>query len=265
MNRSFERMASLTMNRQQPENNWIKPVYTTLVDELNAEKQFQDHVFFHVHQKLEEFKAYINHLNLQSQIQTNLQAYIDRMPLMIQYQHFKTELHNPTYSALPLNILRYILNSPDFLSITQSIYDLSQFYLLLHQTYGLLVEREEFMTISLEELHQRGQEHYRQSAHLFGGQRNNNHKSIIDSGIKAVNNYHKFTDGLIRPGACDATQRFTQISFETPVSHLVTTGNHDDSNIIMRILRYETSSTSFDLVRSKLLFLAFSSIITMGF
>ena len=46
-----------------------------------------------------------------------------------------------------------------------------------------------------------------------------------------------FADGLIRPGACDETQRFKTITFETPVNYLVTNDNYDEGDIVMRILR----------------------------
>lgn len=237
MNRSFERMTHLILHHQQAENNWIKPVYKSVDEELKAEKEYQSRVFFHIHGQLEAFKAYINHLTLQSQIQNHLQQYITQIPMMIHYQHFKTELNNPNNSTLSLNSLRYVLNSSDFLSITRFIYDLSQFYLLIHQTYSLLIERAEFESITLEELHQRGQNYRRDANHLLDGQRNTSHMAIIQNGINAVNAYHAFTDGLIRPGACDATQRFSTVSLQTPVHYLVTTGNHDDGNIIMRVLR----------------------------
>ncbi|CAF3898746.1 unnamed protein product, partial [Rotaria sp. Silwood1] len=98
-------MAYLTLRQQQ----WIKPVYTTYNDQLNAEDQYQQHVFYFILQKLPEYKAQINQLSLQSEIQANLQIYIDQMPISINYEHFKTELHNPKSSSLSLNILRRIL------------------------------------------------------------------------------------------------------------------------------------------------------------
>jgi methionyl-tRNA synthetase len=67
---------------------------------------------------------------------------------------------------------------------------------------------------------------------------NNKHFSIIENGIKAVNIYHKFSNGRIQPGACDETQRFITISIDTSISYLITTDNHDEGDIIMRILRY---------------------------
>ncbi|CAF5015880.1 unnamed protein product, partial [Rotaria magnacalcarata] len=77
---------------------------------MKAEEEYQNHVFYFVHGKLAEYKAYINHLNLQSQIQTNLQNFITQMPIAIKFLHFQTELHNPIHSALPLKILRHVLD-----------------------------------------------------------------------------------------------------------------------------------------------------------
>jgi hypothetical protein len=238
LNRCFEQMAFLTINHQQAQNLWIKPVFSTLNDELKAEQEYQNQVFYFIHQKLAEHKAYVNQLNLQSQIQTNLQNFITEMPINIQFLHFKTELHNPIHSQLPLKILRHVLDSTDFLKITKWIYDLSQFYLLLHQTYTQLIERDEFHVVTLEELYQRGQKHSNDLRQFQHQNRNNNYSLIIDNGILAVNAYHQFIDGLIRPGACDQTQRFTKIARETPIHYLVTTANHDEGDIIMRILRY---------------------------
>jgi len=169
-------------------------------------------------------------------MQKNLQDYVSQMPVLIQFIDFKTELCNPKNSQLSLNILRTILDSFDFLKMTHLIYDLSQFYLLLHQTYTQLIEREEFSVIILQELYQRGEKNFTQSNF---SQQNNQHLLIIKNGIKAVNTYHKFTDGLIRPGTCDETQRFTTILIDTPIHYLVTTENHDEGDIIMRILRYK--------------------------
>ncbi len=237
LNRCFEQMAFLTINHQQAENSWIKPVFNTINDQLKAEQEYQNQVFYFVHQKMAEHKAYVNQLNLQSQIQTNLQNFITQMPIIPQFIDFKTELHNPIHAQLPLKILRYVLDSTDFLKITKWIYDLSQFYLLLHQTYSQLVERDEFHNITLNELYNRGQKH--SNEHIFQHHnRNNNYSLIIDNGIQAVNAYHEFADGLIRPGVCDRTQRFIKITRETSIHYLVTTPNSDEGNIVMRILRY---------------------------
>ncbi|CAF4719416.1 unnamed protein product, partial [Rotaria sp. Silwood1] len=236
LNRCFEQMALLTINHQQAENSWIKPIFHTLNDELKAEEAYQNQIFYFVHEKLAEYKAYVNRLNLQSQIQTNLQDFINQMPITVQYLHFKTELHNPIHSELPLKILRNVLDSTDFLKITKWIYNLSQFYLLLHQTYTQLIEQDEFHKITLEELYNRGQKHYNQPHNFQYYHRNNDYSLIIDKGIEAVNTYHSFTDGLIRPGACDQTQRFTKITRDTPIHYLVTTANYDEGDIVMRIL-----------------------------
>jgi hypothetical protein len=173
------------------------------------------------------------------------------MPILIQFIHFKTELCNPKNSQFSLNILRNILDSFDFLKITHFIYDLSQFYLLLHQTYTQLIEREEFSVVTLKELYERGQKHHENSNRLTYPDQNNQQLLIIENGIKAVNAYHKFADGLIRPGACDETQRFTTISIDTPIHYLVTTENHDEGDIIMRILRYDLTGRKNDVHQLK--------------
>ncbi|CAF1278996.1 unnamed protein product [Rotaria sp. Silwood1] len=234
-NRCFERMAFLTCDQLQ--NSWIKPIYTTLVDVLKAEQEYQNQIFYPVYQTLAEHKKYVNSLQLESQLQTNLQDYITRMPIIIRFLHFKTELGNPNHSKMPLNILRNFLNSTDFLKMTKIIYDLSQFYILLHYTYAQLIERDEFSEITLRVLYERGQKRFNTTYNFDNRNECNNHMLIIENGIKAVNLYHKFTDGLIQPGACDATQRFFTIGHDTLVSYLVTTGNNDEGDIIMRILR----------------------------
>ena len=238
LNRCFEQMAFLTINHHQPENTWIKPLLNTVNEQLKAEEQYQNHVFYFVHQKLAQYKGYINQLNLQSQIQTKLQEFITEMPIILQFKHFQTELHNPIHSQLPMKILRHVLDSTDFLKITNWIYALSQFYLLLHQTYTQLIEKDEFHKITLNELCNRGEQHSDRHDHFYQQRnRNSNHSLIIDHGIQAVNAYHGFADGLIRPGVCDRTQRFSTISRETPIHYLVTTNNTDEGNIVMRILR----------------------------
>ncbi|CAF1248253.1 unnamed protein product [Adineta steineri] len=235
LNRCFEQMAFLTLNHQQPENSWIKPIYNTINDQLKAEEEFQNKIFYFIHQKLAECKTYVNQIDLQSQIQKRLQDFITKMPIQIQFRHFKTELHNPINSQLPLKVLRHVLDSTDFLKFMKWIYNLSQFYLLLHQTYTQLIERDEFLNVTLNELYERGQKHSNNRQYFQN--RNNNYSIVIDRGIEAVNAYHQFTDGLIRPGACDQTQRFTKITRDTPIHYLVTTGNFDEGDIIMRILR----------------------------
>ncbi|CAF1222260.1 unnamed protein product [Adineta steineri] len=232
LNHCFEQMAFLTQNT----NSWIKPVYTTLHDQVKAEEKYQNEVFYFVYEKLAEYKTYINQLNLKSQIQTNLQSFIDQMPLIIQFTHFKTELHRQIHSKSSLKILRHILDSMEFLKKTKLIYDLSQFYLLLHQTYTQLIDQNEFLTITLQQLYDRGEKHYNHSQYQQNQNESKNHRLIIQNGIDAVNMYHQFADGLIRPGACDETQRFTTITFDTPVNYLVTNENYDEGDIIRRIL-----------------------------
>ncbi|CAF3288496.1 unnamed protein product [Rotaria sp. Silwood2] len=212
--------------------HWIKPVYTAYNDQLNAEDQYQQHVFYFILQKLPEYKAQINQLSLQSEIQANLQVYIDQMPIAVNYEHFKTELYNPKNSSLSLNILRRFLSATGFLEMTRAIYDLSQFYLLLHQTYSLLIERDKFIETTLEDLSKCAE----QNSNIVDQRLRAQHHSIIKNGIEAVNLYHKFADGLIQPGACDETQRFDQVSSQTPIHYLVTNENPDEGDIVMRIL-----------------------------
>ena len=242
LTRCCEQMARLTLE-QQP---WIKPVYRTLEEKYQAEQDFNSQIFQFVERKLPDYKTYINQINLQSQVQQTLQDFIDRMPLIIDYQHFLKELNRLNTVEFNPQVLKHILNSFEFLSITNSIYDLSQFYLLLHQTYTQLIERDEFTEITLKTLYERGQQYFNHSQYQ---NENKTHRTIIDNGIKAVNEYHSFADGLIRPGACDETQRFYKISDETPVNYLVTTENHDEGDIIMRILRLVKS-----ISRSKISF-----------
>lgn len=238
LNRCFEKVAFLTVNHKKEEDTWIKPFYEKLTDQYNAEKVFLSEIFYPVSKQLSEHKCYINSLILKTQLQMNLQGFIDQTPVNIQFSHFEMELNNPIHSQLPMNVLRHTLNSRDLLRKTKLIYDLSQFYILLHHTYTKLIERERFSEATLEELYERGEKHYKNihQTQLFN--ENKPHLSIINAGIKAVNAYHKFADGLIRPGACDETQRFYPIAMDTPISYLVTTENYDEGNIIMRILRY---------------------------
>jgi len=221
-------MAFLT----QKQYSWIKPIYIDMNEKLIAEQEYKDKVFYFVHNNLAEYKMYINELNPPSEIRISLQNFIDEMPIIVQFTHFKTELYRLKNSELSPKILQHIFKSFEFLKITKLIYYLSQFYLLLHQTYTQLIERNEFIKITLKELYDRGQKHYQQYQN-----ENKTHRSIIDNGIEAVNTYHQFADGLIRPGACNETQRFLKISFDTPVHYLVTNENHDEGDIIMRILR----------------------------
>ena len=119
------------------------------------------------------------------------------------------------------------------LNITELIYDLGKFYLLLHRTYGKLIEVQEFFSVTLRELHDRAAKRLRYSDF----QRHDHNRAIIEKGITAVRRYHQFSTGLIRPGACNETQRFTPIEWDTPVHYLVTNDNPDEGNIILRILR----------------------------
>ncbi|CAF2108222.1 unnamed protein product [Rotaria magnacalcarata] len=233
LTRCFEQMAFLTKN----ENSWIKSVYATNDDEIKAEQEYKNKVFYFVYNNLVEHRAYVSQLNLQSQIQMNLQNFIDRMPIVIQFTHFKTELNRLTDSEMCLKILQHTLTSLPFLKITKLIYHLSQFYLLLHQTYAKLIERDEFLTITLQQLYDRGQIYYNNSHQQQYQNEDKTHRSTIENGIEAVNSYHQFSDGYIRPGACDQTQRFSTIEWETPVNYLVTNENYDEGDIIMRIIR----------------------------
>ncbi|CAF1275007.1 unnamed protein product [Didymodactylos carnosus] len=236
LTRCFEQIALLTINDQEEEESWIKPMYEKVDDKLHAEKQYQNKIFYPILQQLTDHKSYVSDLNVQSQLQINLQDFTSRMPINIQFLHFKTELNNPIHLQLPLNILRRILNSTDFLKMTKYIHDLSQFYVLLHQTYTKLIEQDQFSEVTLKQLYDRGQKYYKNISEVHLLNENKTHRSIIKSGIEAVNAYHQFADGLIRPGACDEMQRFTSITYDTPVSYLVTTDNHDEGDIVMRIL-----------------------------
>ena len=148
-----------------------------------------------MHQALADHRKLVNSLNLQSQIQKALQDYTSEMPILIEFQHFKTELCNPKYAALPLTVLRRLLDSFDFLKITQFIYDLSQFHLLVNRTYTQLIEQEEFLIVTLDDLFERGQ---RQTHRFPQANQRDKHLAIINRGIEAVNAYHDFADGLIR-------------------------------------------------------------------
>ncbi len=238
LNRCFEKMAFLTINYHKEEGSWIKPYYKELADEHNAEKEYQDRIFYPVLKQLPDHQSYINDLYLRTQLQTNLQDFISQMPINIQFLHFKTELNNPIHLHMSLNILRDTLNSPDFFKMTKYIYDLSKFYVLLHQTYTKLIERDQFSEMTLQSLYERGEKHYKNTHRVSLLKENTPRQTIIDNAIEAVNAYHEFSDGLIRPGACDRTQRFASITKDTPVSYLVTTENHDEGDIVMRILRY---------------------------
>ena len=225
-NRCFELFAHQTHQLEQ--NLWIQPIYITVNEEREAEKEFQKKIFYPTYQKLVGYKQIINLLQSKTEVQTKLQNYITQMPLLIEMIHFKTELSNPEAFKLPLLILRRLFDSFEFLKMTRLIYPLTQFHILLHRTFTQLIEQQEFLKVSLEELYKRA---------CQSSNHQNKYKTIIEKGIEAVNTYHQFTDGHIRPGACDLTQRFETVSMKTEVNYLVETDNHEDGNIIMRILR----------------------------
>ena len=237
LNRCFEQMAFLTINHQQEENYWIKPLFKNVNEQFKAEELFQKNVFFFVFNKLGQYKNDINQFNFQSEIQRKLQDFVNEMPMIVQFKHFQTELSNPIHQQVSMKILRYVLDSTDFLKMLHWIYALGQFYVLLHQTYSQLVEKEEFLKVTLNELYERGVKHSNENNLYRQGNANKTHLVIIENGIKTVNAYHHFTDGLIRPDVCDRTERFSAISFDTSIHYLVTTSNRDEGNIVMRILR----------------------------
>ncbi|CAF3824124.1 unnamed protein product, partial [Rotaria sp. Silwood1] len=230
-NRCFELFAQFSCHLD--ENSWIKPIYKTIDEKLEAEKEFQNKIFYSTHKKLADYKQIINIIQSQSPLQIKLHEYTTQMPIQIEFIHFKTELCNPEWSQLSLTILRRLLDSFDFLKITRYIYALSQFHILLHRTFTQLIEQEEFLTITLKQLYERA---HSISNRFRQKNQENNYYTIIENGIEAVNTYHKFTDGLIQPGACNTTQHFQSISMETPVNYLVETDNYDEGDIIMRIL-----------------------------
>ena len=43
-------MAFLTINYEQNENRWIKPIFNTINDQLKAEEQFQNQIFYFIYQ-----------------------------------------------------------------------------------------------------------------------------------------------------------------------------------------------------------------------
>lgn len=232
LTRSFEQLACLSQNRT--ENSWIKSVFQTHAEQRAAEEAFQQHVYYTVCTKLGEYSKIVYDLQSKTQAIRNLHDYISKIPITIGFEHFQTELCNPKYSALPLTILKRFFDSFDDLSLTKYIYDLSRFYLLLHRTYARLIEKDKFSTISLKELYERSQKHFR---YLGSINQADQHLSIIEKGISAVNSYHKAVGGQIRPGACDVSKTFEPIAFETPVSYLVQNEDPDEGDIIMRILR----------------------------
>ncbi|CAF1064818.1 unnamed protein product [Adineta steineri] len=233
LNCCFERMAYLTV---LPENSWIKPVYRDFSSKVQAELSYQNEVFYNVHDHFAEYKTYVDRLQLQSQIQFDLQQYTSQIPLIIQESHFKTEIHNPKNAQLCLRILQQFMDSTESFSITKHVYELSRFYLLLHQTYAHLIEREQISEITLKVLHDRAKEHLNNYTCWHRRNEARNHMDIIIQGIEAVNAYHTYTNGLIRPGPCDITQHFTKITLDTPVHYLITSENPDEGDLIMRIL-----------------------------
>ena len=234
LTRCFERLATLTVRK----HGWIEPVYRTLDAQLAAEEAYQNDVFYFVLNQLPKDNAAINQLSLQSQIQIHLQQFTDQLPIVVQFRDFQTELHRPRQqSTVSLRVLRQILESFEILKMTHLIYDLGRFYVLLHQTYTQLIESTEFVGITLHELFERAEKHSHQLGELRDQNRKEDHQTIIEQGIEAVNHYHRFSGGLIQPGACHETQRFTTITFDTPVHYLVTSANPDEGDIIRRILR----------------------------
>lgn len=227
----FERLAALS--RQPQQNPWIKPVFNSHAEQSSAEKGFQDEIFYPMTKNVAEVVKFIVQTNMKSQIPRNLLEYVAQSPIFIEFQHFRRELCNPNYSTMPLTILKRVMDSFDYLRMTHCIYDLGRFHYLLHQTFSKLIEENELLTISLKELYERSQKNRYVSQRLGTSEQ---HLSIIHKGIEALNEYHKFADGLIRPGACDLTRRFDPISIDTPVSYLVDTGRSDEGNIIMRII-----------------------------
>ena len=231
LTRCFERMASLTIDG----NEWIRPVYEVFLDKVTAEELFQTDVFYYVLDQLPDDRTDINKRILPCEIQRHLQQFTEQMPIMLNWQHFQTAFHRlDTQSSTSLELLRFIFDSLEVLKRTKYITDLARFYILLHQTYTQLISENEFHEITLEELQTRAQN---RSQNSYNNNEQNDHYTIIDKGIKAVNSYHEYTQGLIKPGACNQSQQFKKVSMDTPVNYLLTTNNDDEGNIIMRILR----------------------------
>ncbi|CAM2729399.1 unnamed protein product [Rotaria socialis] len=230
-NRCFELFAQHT--RQLDRNPWIKPLYKTNIEKLEAEKEFRNKIFYPTNNKMADYKQIINNLQSQSEPQTRLLDYVAKMSIIIEVIHFKTELCNPESSQLPLTILRRLLDSFEFLKMIRYIYALSQFHVLIHRTFTRLIEQNEFHTITLKELYERASQ---LSNRLRQPNQQDKYYKIIEKGIEAVNTYHSFANGQIRPGACDITQHFEPISMDTPISYLVETDSYDEGDIIMRIL-----------------------------
>ncbi|CAF3231564.1 unnamed protein product [Rotaria sp. Silwood2] len=230
-NHCFELFAQHT--RQLDQNPWIKPLYKSNTEKLEAEKEFQNKIFYPTNKKLADYKQIINTLQSQSEPQTKLLDYASKMSIIIEVINFKMELCNPESSRLPSIILRRLLDSFEFLKMTRYIYALSQFHVLIHRTFTRLIEQNEFHTITLKELYERA---YQSLNRLRRPNQQDKYYKIIEKGIEPVNAYHSFANGQIRPGARDITQRFETISIDTPISYLVETDSYDEGDIIMRIL-----------------------------
>ncbi|CAF4682522.1 unnamed protein product, partial [Rotaria sp. Silwood2] len=67
-NRCFELLAQHT--RQLDQNPWIKPLYKSNTEKLEAEKEFQNKIFYPTNKKLADYKQIINTLQSQSEPQT---------------------------------------------------------------------------------------------------------------------------------------------------------------------------------------------------
>ncbi|CAF3815136.1 unnamed protein product, partial [Rotaria magnacalcarata] len=230
-NRCFELFAQFT--RQLNQYPWIKPLYTNNNEKLLAENEFQSKIFYVTQKKLDEYKKTIDCIQSQSDAQTKLQNFITEKPIIIENIHFRIELCSPESSLLPLTILRRLLESFEILKMTRYIYALAQFHILLHRTFTQLIEQEEFYDITLNEVYKRASQSRNPLIQISQEEK---YRKIIDNGIEAFNAYHKFTNGQIRPGACDITQGFETISIDTPIGDLVETENYDQGNFVMRIL-----------------------------
>ncbi|CAF1176839.1 unnamed protein product [Adineta ricciae] len=233
LTRCFERMASLTVD----ENQWIQPTYEVFSDKVIAEELYQTNVFYYVLDRLVTDRVNINQRILPCEIQLRLQEFTEQMPIVLNLQHFQTAFHRlNAQSSTSLQLLRFIFDSLEVLERTKYITNLARFYILLHQTYTHLISEDEFHQITLEELQIRAQTRSQHWNDTYDDNGQNDPYTIIARGIEAVNNYHEYTQGLIKPGACNRSQQFEKVSIDTPVSYLLTTNNDDEGNIIMRIL-----------------------------
>lgn len=233
INRCSEKLARLTLEQQTNVNKWIQSTYTSAAEKIRAENEYRSRIFFPIYRELQKCKANIDRWNLQSEIQNSLQNYVEKLPILVEYKHFKTELSNPVNDRLCISILRNFLNRMNFLKLTRWIYEMSQFYLLLHENFGFLVEQEELSDFTLSQLYKRAKSTLSQNHQRF----HKDYLLIIENGIRAVKEYHAVTNGQIGAGACNNQQYFSPITMETQIQYLVNTGNSDDPNIIFRILR----------------------------